>query len=114
MGAVLSVAAGILVVLGLLVLTLAVAGIYRMPDVYNEIQATAKGAALGIVALALAAMLTGDGPIIARAVLIAVFLLITAPLAAHALVRAAYLSDEPMYRGEEEEEGDAGSSGTDK
>ncbi|MEJ7782003.1 MAG: monovalent cation/H(+) antiporter subunit G [Solirubrobacteraceae bacterium] len=103
MGAVLSVAAGILVVLGLLVLTLAVAGIYRMPDVYNEIQATAKGAALGIVALALAAMLTGDGPIIARAVLIAVFLLITAPLAAHALVRAAYLSDEPMYRGEGED-----------
>jgi len=103
MDAVLSVAAGVLVVLGLIVLTLAVMGIYRMPDVYTEIQATAKGAALGVVALVLAALLTGDGPIIARAILIAAFLLITAPLAAHALVRAAYLSDEPMYRGKDEQ-----------
>ncbi len=95
-------AAGALVVFGLLVLTIAVVGIYRMPDVYTEIQATAKGAPLGIVALALAALLAGDGPVIARAILIAAFLLITAPLAAHALARAAYLSDEPMYRGEDE------------
>ena len=102
MEAVLSVAAGVLVVLGLILLTLAVVGIYRMPDVYTEIQATAKGAALGIVALVGAALLTGDGPVIGRALLIAVFLVITAPLAAHALVRAAYLSDEPMYTGEEE------------
>lgn len=103
MDAVLSVAAGVLVVFGLIALTLAVVGIYRMPDVYTEIQATAKGAAVGIVALVLAALLTGDGPVIARAILIAAFLVVTAPLAAHALVRAAYLSDEPMYRGEEEE-----------
>lgn len=103
MDAVLSVAAGILVILGLIVLTLAVVGIYRMPDVYTEVQATAKGAALGVVALALAALLTGDGAVIARAVLIAAFLVITAPLAAHALVRAAYLSDEPMYDGAEED-----------
>ncbi|MCP9489288.1 MAG: monovalent cation/H(+) antiporter subunit G [Solirubrobacteraceae bacterium MAG38_C4-C5] len=103
MDAVLSVAAGVLVVFGLLLLTISVLGIYRMPDVYTEVQATAKGAALGIVALVLAALLTGDGPVIARAVLIAAFLLITAPLAAHALVRAAYLSDEPMYRGDDED-----------
>lgn len=109
MDAVLSAAAGVLVVLGLVILTLAVAGIYRMPDVYTEVQATAKAAALGILALVLAALLTGDGPIIARAVLIAAFLLVTAPLAAHALVRAAYLSDEPMYRGDEEDA--SGSSG---
>lgn len=108
MDTVLSVAAGVLVVLGLVILTLSVAGIYRMPDVYTEVQATAKGAALGVVTLVLAALLTGDGPIIARAVLIAAFLLVTAPLAAHALARAAYLSDEPMYRGEEE---DASGSG---
>jgi multicomponent Na+:H+ antiporter subunit G len=110
MDAVLSVAAVILVVLGLLVLTIAVLGIYRMPDVYMEIQATAKGAALGIVALALAALLLGDGPTIARTILIVVFLLITAPLSSHALVRAAYRDDEPMYRGEGKEE-EARSSG---
>jgi len=109
MEAVLSVAAGALVVFGLLVLTIAVVGIYRMPDVYTEIQATAKGAALGIVALVLAALLAGDGPVIARAILIAAFLLITAPLAAHALARAAYLSEEPMYRGEDEEASPSGS-----
>ncbi len=103
MDAVLSVAAVVLLVFGLLVLTLAVVGIYRMPDVYNEIQATSKGAALGIVALVLSALLTGDGPTIGRAVLIAVFLVVTAPLVAHALVRAAYLSDEVMYRGEEQD-----------
>lgn len=103
MDAVLSAAAGALVVLGLLALTLAVVGIYRMPDVYTEIQATAKGASLGIVALVLAVALTGDGPAIGRAVLIAVFLVVTAPLAAHALARAAHLSDEPIYGGAEED-----------
>lgn len=101
MEAVLSVASGVLLVFGLIVLTLAIVGIYRMPDVYNQVQATSKGAPLGIVALVLAALLTGGGPAMARAVLIATFLLVTAPLAAHALVRAAYLSDEAMYRGEE-------------
>lgn len=100
----LTVVADAFVVAGLVILTLAVLGIYRMPDVYTEVQAAAKGAALGIVALVLAAMVSGDGKIIARAILIAAFLLITAPLAAHALVRAAHQTGEPMYEGDGESE----------
>ncbi len=99
---VLTIAADAFAVLGLVLLSVAVLGIYRMPDVYTEVQATAKGAALGIVALVVASMFTGDGAVIARAILIAAFLLVTAPLAAHALLRAAYRSDEPMYDGDGE------------
>ena len=108
---VLLIAADALAVLGLVILSLAVLGIFRMPDVYTEVQATAKGAALGIAALALASMFSGDGAVIARALLIVAFLVVTAPLAAHALVRAAYLSDEPMYGSEEEDAGEGSAPG---
>ena len=91
-----AVAADALVAVGLVVTTLGVVGMLRMPDVYGELHAASKAVFLGVVAFAVAALLVGDGAIAARAALIAVFLLLTTPVGAHAIARAAYLRGEPM------------------
>ena len=86
----------LLIVLGLAILTLAVYGVVRMPDVYTQMHAASKAAFLGIALLLLSAALRGDGAIIARAVLIAALLAVTTPVAAHVVVRAARRRGEEM------------------
>lgn len=85
-----------LVVLGLLVMTIGVYGVVKLPDVYTKLHAASKAAFIGVVALLAATAVEGDGATIARAVLIAVVLTVTTPVAAHAVARAAHHSDEPM------------------
>ncbi len=92
----LALAADALIGLGLLVTTLGVVGIFRMRDVYTELHAASKAVFLGVVAFLAAALAGGDGGIAARAVLIAAFLVLTTPVGAHAIARAAYIRGEPM------------------
>jgi multicomponent Na+:H+ antiporter subunit G len=87
----LALAADALVALALVVMTVGVLGLYRMRDVYLQLHAASKAVVLGVVALALASIATRDGAIIARAALLSGFLLLTTPVAAHAIARAAYL-----------------------
>ena len=83
--------AAVLIVVGSLFSVLAAVGILRMPDVYMRAQAATKSATLGVCSLALAAMLLTPSPgASARALLIIAFLLLTAPIAAHMICRAAY------------------------
>ena len=86
-------AADALVVAGLLVLTAAVAGMVRVRRFGVRLHAAGKAAFLGIVPLLLAAMTTGEGATIARAVLVLTFLALTTPVASHALARAVYRSE---------------------
>lgn len=85
-----------LVVLGVLVMTLAVLGVYRLPDVYTKLHAAGKAASFAVVMLAGATLVTGDAPTIVRALLVAAFLMLTAPVSAHAVARAAATRGEPM------------------
>lgn len=86
----------ILVIGGLIILTLAVFGVLKMPDVYTRLHAASKAAVLGILPFLLAAALAGELATITRAVLIALFLLLTTPVAAHVIAQAAYLTGEEM------------------
>ena len=88
--------ADVLVVLGLVIVTVGVYGVVRLPDVYTQSHAASKAAFLGIVALLLAAGLEGDGPILTRVVLITVLLAITTPVAAHVVAQAAWIRGEEM------------------
>lgn len=90
-------AADALVVLGLVVTTLGVLGLFRMPDVYTQLHAAGKAVFLGVIAFLVASLATRDPAIAARVVLIAVFLLLTTPVAAHAIARAARQRGEPMH-----------------
>ena len=88
--------ADVLVVLGLLVMTIGVYGIFRMPDVYTQLHAASKAVFLGVIALLAASVASRDPEIVARAVLIGALLVVTTPVAAHAVARAAYVVREPM------------------
>lgn len=81
----------LLVVLGAGMVLLAAIGLVRLPDLYTRMHASTKPATLGtslvVTALAIHAGELGIG---ARALLVVVFFLLTAPVAAHRLAHAAY------------------------
>lgn len=85
-----------LVIVGLLILSIAIYGMVRMPDLYTRLHAASKAAFLGILPLLFVAAATGGPASIFRAFLIAVFLLLTTPVAAHAIAQAAYRTREPL------------------
>lgn len=68
-------------------------GLLRLPDVYNRLQATTKCVTLGTCSILFGTIIikgfTGTG---VKAFLCIVFLLLTAPVAAHALARGAHKS----------------------
>ena len=85
-----------LVLLGLFIMTLAVIGLFRMPDIYTQLHAASKAVVVGVIPILLSVVFIGDPVISARTFLIACFILLTTPVAAHAIGRAAYLRREPM------------------
>ncbi len=85
-----------LVLLGLVVMTVGVYGVFRFPDVYTQLHASSKAAFLGVVALLLAASLAGEPGIVARTALMVVLLALTTPVAAHAVAQAAHHQGERM------------------
>lgn len=93
-----------LTALGLVVMTLGVAGLFRMPDLYLELHAASKAVALGVAAIAVAVAITGSGGTAARAALVAAALLVTSPAGTHAVARAAYRREREAG-GDEESEG---------
>ena len=91
-----SIAADVLVFLGIVVITLGVVGAYRLPDVYTQLHATGKAVFLGVIAFLVASLAASDAAIAARAALIAGFLILTTPVGAHVIARAAFVRGEPM------------------
>ncbi|CAA9447232.1 Na(+) H(+) antiporter subunit G [uncultured Rubrobacteraceae bacterium] len=85
-----------LVVLGVFVMTVGLYGVIRMPDTYTRLHAASKVVFLGIVSLLVASAVTWDREIILRASLIAAFLVLTTPVSAHVIARAAYRRGERM------------------
>ncbi|MDQ3541061.1 MAG: monovalent cation/H(+) antiporter subunit G [Chloroflexota bacterium] len=85
-----------LVILGVVVMTLGIIGIIRMPDLYTKLHGASKAVFLGVIVLAISGMVIADGSIVARLVLISLTLLITTPVASHVLGRAGYLMHERM------------------
>ncbi|MBU1997883.1 MAG: monovalent cation/H(+) antiporter subunit G [Candidatus Omnitrophica bacterium] len=68
-------------------------GLLRLPDVYNRLQATTKCVTLGTCSILLGTfIIKGFGATGFKAILTMVFLLLTTPVAAHALARGAHKS----------------------
>ena len=85
-----------LVFLGVFVMTVGVYGAIRMPDTYTKLHAMSKAVFLGVVSLCASSAVTGDPAITYRAILIASFLLLTTPISAFVIARAAFLRGERM------------------
>lgn len=90
----------ILMIIGAVFMLLAAIGVVRMPDLYLRMSATSKAATLGVICVMLAAALHfNDFAITARIIAIIVFLILTAPVAAHKIARAAYLAGPDLWPG---------------
>ena len=81
----------VLIVLGGFFAFAAALGVFRLPDVLVRIHASTKAGTLGCgLMLAAAALYFGDVGVAARAVVGVFFLILTAPVGAHMIGRAAY------------------------
>lgn len=84
------------IILGVAVMTLGVFGVFRMPDVYTRLHAASKSVFLGVISIVISSLVTQDPAIIWRAFLIGGLLMLTTPVASHAIARAAFLDGERM------------------
>ena len=85
---------------GATLMLLAAVGVLRMPDLYSRMQAATKASTLGSGCLLLAvAVHFADLAITVRVLLIVVFILLTAPVSAHMIGRAAYFVGVPHWKG---------------
>ncbi|MCC7043614.1 MAG: monovalent cation/H(+) antiporter subunit G [Acidobacteria bacterium] len=79
---------------------LASVGVVRMPDLFTRMQAASKASTLGLACLLIGtAIELGDSASVARAVSIAAFVMLTTPVSAHVVARAAARTDVPLWSG---------------
>jgi multicomponent Na+:H+ antiporter subunit G len=75
-------------------------GLVRLPDVYNRLQASTKCVTIGTCGIMLGVFLIhGWSSQGIKALFIILFLILTAPTAAHALARAAHKAGVKLWRG---------------
>ncbi|QBQ42334.1 monovalent cation/H(+) antiporter subunit G [Sphingobacterium psychroaquaticum] len=85
---------------GALSILFASIGILRMPDFYLRLSVTVKASTLGVgLLLICAAIMFPDVSVTTKAIAIIFFLIITAPIAAHMIGRAAYFTGTPLWKG---------------
>ena len=73
-------------------------GLVRLPDVYNRLQASTKCVTLGTCSILLAVFVKfGFSAAGVKSILCIIFLLLTSPVAAHALARGAHKSGVKLW-----------------
>ncbi|MCD2177428.1 monovalent cation/H(+) antiporter subunit G [Rhizobium sp. C1] len=93
----LAIPVSLLLVGGSIFALLAALGVLRLPDVYTRMHAASKAGAVGSGLLLLATGLGSQDPaILVRAAAGFVFFVLTAPVSAHLLARAAHLARVPL------------------
>lgn len=75
--------------LGLLLATIGLYGMLRMQDIYAQLHAAGLITGPAVLLVLLASVATASWEIVTSAALVALFVLTTAPLSAHAIARAA-------------------------
>lgn len=91
---------GLFLILGALFTLLGAVGLLRMPDLFSRMQATTKSMTLGVGCLLLAVLVHFQQVGVSiRALLVIVFYFLTAPVAAHMIGRAAYLTGANLWKG---------------
>lgn len=81
----------IILIIGLFFVFLGMLGLIRLPDVYNRLHSTTKIGTLGAFSVMLSILLkVGFNAMGLKAITVGLFLLLTAPVAAHMIARAAH------------------------
>ncbi|PKD21868.1 sodium:proton antiporter [Salegentibacter salinarum] len=90
----------ILVTLGTLFVLLSAIGLVRMPDTYMRISVNTKAATLGVgLILVGTAVFFNDLSTTSRALVIILFVFLTAPVSAHLIGRASYFMGVKLWKG---------------
>jgi multicomponent Na+:H+ antiporter subunit G len=86
---VLDVLGSVLLGLGLLLATIGLYGLLRMPGIFDRLHPAGLVTGPAVILVLLASVATGRAEIITSAVLVILFVLITSPLSTHAIAQAA-------------------------
>lgn len=90
----------ILVTLGTLFVLLSAIGLIRMPDTYMRISVNTKAATLGVGLILIGtAVYFNDLSTTSRALVIILFVFLTAPVSAHLIGRASYFMGVKLWKG---------------
>lgn len=77
---------------------IASAGVLRMPDLFTRMHAATKTGTVGVSAIAIGMMIHFNRiTVTSKGVLVIAFFLLTAPVAAHMIARAAYRSGVSLW-----------------
>lgn len=91
---------GALVLSGAIFMLLAALGVLRLPDLLTRMHATTKAATLGASLIMLAVALHfPEVAVVARAMGVILFIMVTAPVAAHVIGRAGYFVGSRLWDG---------------
>ncbi|SFU83595.1 monovalent cation/H(+) antiporter subunit G [Halomonas korlensis] len=91
---------GALVLSGAMFMLLAALGVLRLPDLLTRMHATTKAATLGASLIMLAVALHfPQVAVVARAMGVILFIMLTAPVAAHVIGRAGYFVGSRLWDG---------------
>ncbi|MEX0966946.1 MAG: monovalent cation/H(+) antiporter subunit G [Bacteroidia bacterium] len=84
---------------GVFLMFVASLGLFRLPDVYTRMSAVTKAVTfkVGLILIG-ACIFFNTVPIIIKAILIILFLLLTTPVSSHLMAREAYLHKLPLWK----------------
>ena len=89
LGTLLDVFGLMLLTVGLTIATIGVYGLLRKPDIFHRLHAAGLMTGPAVILVLLASVASRSAEIVTSAVLVIVFVLITAPLSGHAIAQAA-------------------------
>ncbi len=94
----------VLIILGVLLIGIAAVGIIRMPDLYTRMSSSTKASTLGLGLVLLGTAIyflpaEGSLGIASRAIATIIFVMLTAPVSAHMMGRAAYSNGVELWEG---------------
>ena len=90
-----TIAGNILILVGSLFLFLGSLGIFRMPDVYNRLQAGTKATTLGAMSLILGIGFL-DNDFLVKSIVLIIFIVLTNPISSSTIARASHNSGVPL------------------
>jgi multicomponent Na+:H+ antiporter subunit G len=86
---VLDIVGAVLLALGLVLATIGLYGLLRIPDIFHQLHPAGLVTGPAVILVLLAAVSTGSAEIITSAALVMLFVLVTSPLSTHAIAQAA-------------------------
>lgn len=88
----------VLMTTGVLLVLIAAIGVHRLPDAFQRMHSATKAGTLGTALTIIGSLLAGEQIAPATAIVTILFMLVTVPVAAQLLGRAAYVSGATIAR----------------